>query len=226
MKQYIKSYHLFLTRWWFRGIIYLVYPTLLLFGAGYLGSKVTEFTWISYEKAQSYRLVLLELLCSFIVSVEIFCDYFIFGGIATKETNKLEYLKTSVKGITLLTKALITDGMRHLLSIAIIVGFGSLLLATALSSIDCILIIIFVFGLVEAGLIVTRHFSTLLIQYITLSVITFFLPASITLLLQKPITFTIWLPLLLAIVISFLGRWLILKKARNSYYDNRPENSL
>lgn len=226
MKQYIKSYHLFLTRWWFRCIIYFVYPALLLLLADYLGNIVTGFTWISYEKAQSNRLLFLELLCSFIVSVEIFCDYFIFGGIATKETNKLEYLKTSVKGIPLLTKALITDGMRHLLSIAIIIGFGSLLLATALSPIDCILVIVYVFSLVEAGLIITRQFSTLLIQYITLTVITFILPASITLLLQMPIAFRIMLPLLLAIVISFLGRWLILKKARNSYYDNRPENSL
>ena len=227
MKQYIKSYHLFLTRWWFRGIIYLVYPTLLLLLAGYFGSKVADFTyWSNEENYKHFTLLLLHTLWDLTVSVEIFGDYFIMGGIAAKDTNKLEYLKTSIKGIPVLTKALTADGIRRLLSIAIIAGIGSPFCRPDLNVVSGIAISLTIFCFTEAGLIVTRHFPSMLVNCITASVIMTFMTACINLLLKTPVMVQIMLPLLLAIIISFLGRWLILKKARNSYYDNRPENSL
>lgn len=224
MKQYIRSYHLFLSQRLLRWFVYLLYPTLFLGCFGWLSFQIATDSSPNIDVKFLFSL-LLFMLGELIIAVEIFADYSIFGGIAEKNTNKLEYLKTSSKGMTCLKKALVTDALRRLISMSIIMG-GCCLFGCPYTTTDVSATILVFFSLTETGLIITRHFPTLAITLSVISIISILIPASIGLIQLTPPTLKLFLPVLTGATAAALGRWLILRKARNSYYDNRNEKSL
>lgn len=225
MKQYVKSYHLFLSQRWLRWGIYIIYPLLLSGSFGWLGSKISADPSPATDPKSLYTL-LFFVLGNTLILVELFSDTFIFGGIADKNTNKLEYLKTSTKGMPCLRKALVTDAARRLISLGIIVGCCSLSAHPFYDLADASAILLMLFSFIETGLIITRHFPTLSVTFIVISVISFLMPASLSWIQLASPQLKLLLPTLTGITATVLGRWLILKKARNSYYDNRNEKSL
>ena len=225
MKQYIKSYHLFLSQHLLRWVMYLVYPIVFVGSFWWLSNKITTAPAPGADLKRLFSL-LIWALGNLIVSLEIFVDSAIFGGIASKDTNKLEYLKTSVKGIPCLKKALLFDIIRRLGSLTLIVGICCHLSQPYYSWADAISITLTFFTLIQLGLLVTRRFSTILVAFITASAIYVFLPAVTVLVRLAPVLPKILLPVLTGFTAAALGRWLILSKARNSYYDTRNEKSV
>lgn len=220
----MKSYHLFLTHKWLRVLIYLVYPIVLLLLFGYLGNAVAA-SKLNTEANKHITTMLLCTLWDLIIGVELFSDILILGGIAAKDTNKLEYIKTSIKGMPIFRKSLIADGVRRFFSIAVIAGAGSIFCCPSDSLTDAFVAVMIVFFYAELGLIITRHFPHMTVIMLTFSALMAVMPPSITLIQKMPAGLEVILSLLLAIAISIIGRWLILKKTRDSYYDCRFEKS-
>ena len=207
MKQLIKSYHIFVPYVWGKWILYLVYPMvgmLLLYGAESL----------FHDERMS-----VVIAATFVVSVELYFDMAVFGGISSKETNKLEYLKTSVKGMTVLRNSLVTDALRRFLSVVFIVMMAKCFTAYQEMRMEewavCILGNLF---LVELGLFFERYVTFMtwvhLVNMIVSALAIFFTMS----LFGAGIGYLfVVLVLYLATVIG--GRAFILKKVGKSYYD-------
>lgn len=74
-------------------------------------------------KGQGYNVqVLLMMMHILIVMVEILADTWMFGGIQGKAAARIDFLKTSPKGMELLQKALIMDLVRRFLSLSLIMA--------------------------------------------------------------------------------------------------------
>lgn len=224
MKEFIKSYHLFLSQRWLRWIIYLVYPALLLAGFVGLDFKLTTNPPADADIDRLYWLIIYNL-CDIALTLEFCMDYLILGGIAAKYTNKLEYLKTSVKGMTYLKKALITDALRRLLSLSIVIGIPCALSAPYYNWVNGIGIVLLMFFFIELGLLIIRHFISFTANWLAVSIFFLFIPACTVLIRHAPTRTGILLPLIPGIITAILGRWLIIRKARKSYYDSGNEKS-
>lgn len=224
MTQFSKSYHLFLCHRLLRLIMYLVYPVLVTVLFALLYRHVMGIAE-SRGEANSLIHLILFALTDATVSIEIFADSMIFGGIAAKDTHKLEYWKTSAKGMLLLKNALITDGVRRVFSLFLITAGFRIIARDTLTTVNALSLLLLLFSYIEAGLIIIRHFPSMPITIITSSVIMAILPTSILLLTDAAPGIQIIFPLLSGIMIALAGRWLIIAKVRNSYYDNRNEKS-
>jgi hypothetical protein len=238
MKEAIKGYHLFLPKSWMKWCLYIVYP-LVIIGADYLMCRVSIF----------FAVLCVGLSGCGIVGVEYMLDAFVFGGIASKETNRLEYLKTSVRGIPLLRKALITDGVRRFCSVSLIVvvGFAAVTLslremqdfygiyvteevtemeteAADILPLQIVAYILVIYCIVELGLIILRFFINIYVSLLGSYI-------GVILAMTAGLTYSMWSVklwhlLLLAVLgfgIAWLGRKIIMKKARDSYYDESME---
>ncbi|MDE5777999.1 MAG: hypothetical protein K2I10_05765 [Lachnospiraceae bacterium] len=216
MKQYIKSYHAFWpVKTWMKPCVYLLYPLIIIVGLYLLSHKLMYFPAICMGFA-----------CSLAIAVEIMLDYFVFGGIASRETNRLEYLKTSVKGILLLKGSLMTDAVRRLLSITIIIT-GSYSVVVCGQQIDwrytllqLFMCILSIYLLAETGLLITRFFVNWWINIAVLYVLGNVAVVFGTFIPRCNIR--IWMAVLLVLLgigVTVIGRRLILKRAEESYYD-------
>lgn len=205
MGKYIKSYHLFVSSPLARLGLYILYPLLL----------ITIDAVLMYW-SNNY-IVSLAMTMLLICAIELLSDHGIYGGIANRDTNKLEYLKTSHNGINLLFSSIIIDAIRRFLSISLTI---MLLFTQQVSAITLFAIIFFMLFLVELGLLFCRLTEMIQIAF------------AIICLLQLPITWlTIsiainalptWSPILCLILwlgITGLGRYIIMRTARKSYYD-------
>lgn len=217
MKKYIRSYHMFLPgKKWVKACIYLLYPFIVIGTVCLLRYKLTY-----------YPVICMGLACVMTTMAEIFFDYFIFGGIASRETNKLEYLKTSVRGISMLKSSLAADIIRRFLSITIIISGSYLAAARGIQTEEHIFLhilwyIFCVFFLIETGLFITRFFmntaGSMLVCVVLGNVAALpgcFVPAW---------DIQIWVAVLLAAAgaaagMAVTGRRFILKRAEESYYD-------
>lgn len=112
MKKSIKSYLVF-TSVFYRIVMYLLIPAALLGIAFWVGTAGN---------------VALTLLAGILPMAEIISDSWVFGGIQTKESVKMDYLKTSARGKNILRNALIMDMVRRFLSVAGILGIGRLII--------------------------------------------------------------------------------------------------
>lgn len=217
MKEFIKGYHMFLPRTWVKWCIYILYP-LIIIGVSYL------FQFFIFN-------LCLGIAGCAIVGVEYMLDGYVFAGIASKDTNRLEYLKTSVKGIPLLKKVLIADAVRRFCSITVILlGVYSLsAVASPVAGVyknsnnaflQVVAYILLIWLLLEIGLIILRFFinvNVILLAIYILCALVFVLGLCIA-----GCNIYIWQVLLLAVScvgVVAAGRKLILKKAKESYYD-------
>ncbi len=102
MKKRIKSYLVF-TGLWYRIVVYLLAP-LAMVGLG---------LWMEANVQSGTGLILVAVL---LPPVEIISDNGLFGGIQTKDSLRLEFLKTSGRGMDVLKSALRMDLLRKFLS--------------------------------------------------------------------------------------------------------------
>lgn len=216
MKQYIRSYHAFWpAKTWMKLCVYLFYPLVIIMGLYFLNDT------LGY-----YPVICMGFACGFVVTVEIILDYFVFGGIASKETNRLEYLKTSMRGMDLLKSSLITDAVRRFLSVAIIITGSYLAIACKqqmdyqYTSLQLLVCIFSTYLLTEAGILFTRFFIN---WWVNIAVIYILNSIAVTVgIFVSTWNIPIWAPVLLVLLgigITSTGRRLILKRMEESYYD-------
>lgn len=207
MKKLVKSYHVFLPYVWERWLLYLVYPLcLVLVNVGMVKNGIPPEICV--------------MLCSsLIVAVELFADLLVFGGIAAKDTNKLEYLKTSAKGLGVLQSSIIGDAIRRLFSVTVILMAYCLMDSTIFTAHRQMMCVFSTLFLVELGLIVSRSFSHLSVVMATSACLEM-LATPLTAVVLSNVMAGVICPVLYVIVL-IVGRMRIMKKARKSYYDGR-----
>lgn len=211
MKVYIKSYHVFLSQAWLRWCVYLVYPLLLFL----LVLKVTELPKLA-EVGAVLGIVLL-------VNIESFLDYFKFGGIASKDTNKLEYIKTSVKGLPILRNALLADEFRRFVSIVLVLILPLHVNRTGVSCGSCLAMVAMVVLFAGLGVFFTRKFTNLSIIMSILMVGNLLVTVISVIIAFVKVPWWMALPMLAGAiwVMYFLNSKTVMRKARDSYYDER-----
>lgn len=210
MRQIIRSYHVFLCQVPERFFIYLVYPVLVI---------LPECKFVEWGVPVYLR----ELCCaSLVLVIELVADFMAFGGIASKDTNKLEYLKTSVKGIGVLRNGIVMDAIRRTGSVGtmLLVTYGmdtqDMRLTQVIAGIFATLICI------ELGLMLTRSFALITFIYFAMAFIGFGAMYVIGAVLAMPISVWQCSVLVLAyMAIAAIGRMMIMKRAKGSYYDGR-----
>lgn len=218
MKEYIKCYHVFLSQRWMKWLVYLIYPIFMIaviYGMNHI------ITWFGFICA--------IFTGAMVVGAEIMLDMLMFKRIATKDTNQLEYLKTSLKGLPVLKKSLIADAVRRFLSMLVIfIGAYAVIeqdykLGYAFTLINALRYAICIFALTEIGLLITRSVSAYIVDFAIIYLFSA-LAGGIFLILVND-----WLTAIFAIVgilIAVFGRKWIMKKARESYYDERVKNGI
>lgn len=211
MREWIKSYHVFLSGRLRKIVAYLILPIFLL-GIGY-----------AFKMAMGESIAGVSVLSTLIVTLEIFLDYFVFGGIASKDTNKLEYLKTSIKGMDVLKRSLIVDVIRRFVGLGIVVFGMKYICGYEYSNGQAFVWTICYFMLSELALAVTRHFSFLSLVGAGGMIISFAAPVATMLFLEENINVLVAgiILMIIGICIAAGSRVLIMKKARGSYYDER-----
>lgn len=207
MKQLLKSYHVFLSYAWERWLLYLVYPLL--------------FVLVNYAvvKRGMQPEVSMILCSSMIVSVELFFDFLVFGGVAAKDTNKLEYLKTSAKGLSILQRSIIGDGIRRFFSVTLIMMAYCIIDNEHFTPLRVLMCVFSALFMIELGLIVGRSFSYV---GVVMAVIVFLgmLATPFTIIVLSNMIAGI-ICLILYVMVLVTGRVIIMRKARKSYYDGR-----
>lgn len=109
MKEYIKSYHVFLPGTFLKWCLYVLYPLLLI-----------VFLYIMNREVGYYYFACMGFAACVSTVVELLVNTYQFAGITAKKNNDLEYLKSSAKGIAVLEKALRMDAVRRFFSIFLI----------------------------------------------------------------------------------------------------------
>lgn len=208
MKRLLKCYHIFLPKIWGKPFLYLVYPLLLIL----LMVKIAgNHTFASYGVA---------IGCALAMFAEILVDMVVLGGVASKDTNKLEYLKTSVRGMDVLRNCIVIDGIRRALSLIFIVGVSYVIGGIDLTVMQLAVSVACTLMLMELGLVITRNFPSMTVVMLTASIGEWIAVALIMLICSKAITgFILFSAMLIYLCVCILERIMIMKKARGSYYD-------
>lgn len=113
MKQKIRSYLVFAS-FWYKIIMFIVLPAVLL--------------GIQVFSAAAFGGTSIPLSLSALVMMEIMADNWFLGGIQEKNSEKIDYLKTSAKGMKVMESALIMDLARRFLSCVGIFGISWLIM--------------------------------------------------------------------------------------------------
>lgn len=210
MKQFIKSYHVFLPQLWSKLFTYVAYPAAILF---------ISYWFVSWTIPMP---ICIMIACSLMLTLEIIWDSTVFGGIASKNTNKLEYLKTSVRGISILRNSIIADAVRRVISVTLILGIIYAMNATALVLWEVVACGFVTLWCIELSLLLTRSFSMMVVMILAISVggCICMVVCGIVL-LGAGTAWNICFAILPYILFVVAGRILIMQKARGSYYDER-----
>lgn len=104
MKRFLKSYLVF-TSLIYRIMMFIIVPIVIIGAAFLIGILILA---MGDEPEEASCIIVLI----FMPMVEIISDNWIFGGIQSKSTGKLDYLKTSGEGINVLRSALVIDLIR------------------------------------------------------------------------------------------------------------------
>lgn len=152
----------------------------------------------------------------FVVVFEIISDYWLFSGICEKNSSYLEYCKTSVRGMEIISKGLAGDLLRrflYLVILAVTVYFRS-------ESVGLFAQVLLIYLLSVAALNVARLWSGVWIQLI-LSSFAFLAYALLEVLFipAVSITNTIVVLAVLTVFVSIVTIWHAVIHMKGSYYE-------
>lgn len=161
------------------------------------------------------------------LSLEIMLDYWVFGGIAIKDTRQMEYLKTSSRGRRVMKRALIVNMARQFLVSAILFAVGIAFYLCRSNTVsrkdDSYFIvgtgILFLqYALIVTGSAIARHFDGAMVNmmiaaaaYVVLGVGIYFGSVYAYAMLVFSIVF--------AATASVAGVWKVMKRVEEGYYD-------
>lgn len=212
MKKYWKSYGVFLSGTLVKILLFAVYPLAVIL-MGFPAHIIGIMTMDS---------VLPGLLSagSILVGAELILDIFVFGGILNKETNKLEYLKTSHRGIPVLRKALQADKVRRVLMIHLILAVFYLLGAENMSYLSLISFTFATAAVTELILVLSRHITQmnwLMLVIMLASLVE--LGVGVLALILPPVCVILFVVLYVGIFL--FSEKIVMKRMEESYYDSR-----
>lgn len=206
MKQFWKCYHVFLAPAWLKWLMYLGYPLVVIGISG----------WLSSQSAPG--MLIITLASGFIVMGELLLDTVVFEGIASKDTNKLEYLKTSVRGMRILRNSVIADAVRRAVTTVVILGM--LLLFRVTEFAELMLVVLVTLGCTELGLMVTRSITFIMGKFLAVYLGTVLSMWSLRFLLSgSNIGGTLCIAGGFYLTVTAVGRIFIMRRARGSFYD-------
>lgn len=227
MKDAIKMYHLFLPRKWWMLLVYIAYPMFV--------GLITAWCFnLGFEVGS---MISLMFATSAIVCVEYILDTYMLFGIAAKDNRSLEYMKSSSKGVNLLKISLCADGVRRIVTTIVMFslvygimrynyayhaelldGSGGVAkeYPRAIIYVQCAIIALF---LTETGLILTRRtknvLRNLLIVYLMSAISCPLVMAAV----DFANGFNVMISVVVLCVIWIMGRRFLIKKVRESFYD-------
>ncbi|MCM1193754.1 MAG: hypothetical protein NC123_17995 [Butyrivibrio sp.] len=216
MKQKIRSYLVFTSRW-YKIIMFIILP-LLLPGFQIISSLVFQGTAIPF-------------IVMALILVETLADNWFLGGIQEKGSEKIDYLKTSPRGMEIMRSVLIMDLVRRLVYHAVILGvswlltksFGTSAEAGKLTGLGTLLLALGLsYTLSVVGIFIARFAS-----YIWVNLICGYIGCIAGLVILLVCTSTTFVPValpdialaVLGIGISFLMVKIAMLKVEGSYYD-------
>ncbi len=215
MRKLIKSYHVFLSSRLLQVLLYALYLPVMMFIM-----LVLLCICLDYGGGLSFGYA---LSANLIFGGEVIWGYLAFGGVAAKDTNKLEYLKTSKKGLPILKKAMIVDVIRRILWVTAI-QWVPLQIAMEKPEASVWLANAMVLLFAELGCLSVRKSSsvTMLLAVIMIGTTILSPLLSVTMMIAHQI-WPIILCYVLAVAVMVLNSKMVMKKARDSFYDDRNQ---
>lgn len=213
MRNCIKSYHVFLSARLFQVLLYVLYLPVMMFITLIFVCASVEF---GYGISMGY-----QLTANLVFLGELAWGYLIFGGIAAKDTNKLEYIKTSAKGLHILKKAMVVDAIRRVIWITVI-QWLPLFVAMEKPDESIWMANAMVILCAELGCLFVRKSSSTVLFFVVAVGGTTILPflSGLAMIIDHWV-WPIILCYVLAVVVMVLNSKMVMKKARDSFYDDR-----
>lgn len=213
MKRSIKSYLVFTSRA-YRLFLYLGVP---LFCIG------MELIMVILMKMRTSGIM--SILCTLIFA-EVVSDTWFLGGIQEKHAEKMDYLKTSARGMSVVKSALALDLMRRSVMTTGIFGVCCLLeagLARRQISIraDLVMPLLAVFSLSTAAVLITRFFSYFYINVLAGYLVSAVAAVCCVLLSMGVVSVNTLIAIYagLGTAAGILAVWVAMKKVEGGYYD-------
>lgn len=217
----LKSYRV-ITSALYRLIILIGYPFAVLAGCALL-------QLVGMDGHRFHFMATASFICSVIPTVEIISDYFLFAGANSHKGDKLDFLKTSQKGIVLYRNALYMDQLRRIVYLVgmylvniliyqIKEGFPGISSAEVLNTIVFVGLDLFI---ATFAIFVCRFTQNVFWNFAFSQILAFcmFLPLmggggnGVGMIVATVVI------LLLAVIMSAFGPWYSLKVRRESYCD-------
>ncbi len=218
MRKLMKSYHVFLSSALLRWLTYFFYPLGMMF-------IQLMIIGISLEVGAGLDIAYL-FSANLIFTVELFLEYFIFGGIITRDTNKLEYLKTSVKGMAVLKKGIIVGTIRRAITVALIQWIPWWLSGEKVSM-GILVAYAWIMLMVELGCLVVRRITSFYLWFGVDVIGTSILPLALGVAMYfKDMWGLLIVYFAATILLIIYNVSLVMRKARESYYDVRTGKEL
>ena len=211
MREYLKSYRVFIFDRWITVTLFLLYPLIAI-----------GFCKLLVRYSDLYGFIHQIVAVCIMIFAELVLDVFVFGGILRKNTGKLEYLKLSYKGMDIFKRSLWADKFRRLITTVFILGIAYIICHENMNP-GQLVSSIFATGVVlELSLLVSRRFDTTgmvaMISYLLYLVGPLFIAVAI------------WLPWYCAFVfaVAYVGVVIwsnahIMKRVGRVYYDSEHE---
>jgi hypothetical protein len=224
MERQIKSYVALIPRVNFWGMLLVLPAILIALNAVYVslfGFGSVQFCFLIY------------------CFLDIFCDFWVFGGICSKNGNKMEYVKSSFYGDEVLRKSIIGDEVRRFLgltvtAIGLMVAYcmtlgGRLTAAQWLYIGHMVFVPLF---LNTAALNLTRYFNLLWLHNLAAcfvgSLDTGFLAGIVVLGFEADLRrhgYTLAVLVVLSVITAVLTVWHTMHRVKQSYYDTQGSKS-
>lgn len=207
----VKSYLIF-TSVPYRVVMFFLVP-LFLIGLGiYFGNGLVF-------PAEIFIMVLFP-------AIEVVADYMIFGGIASKKTERLEYLKTSTRGMQMLKDALTGGMFRMLLSeilVVLIIHFATSDTVWQNANVENRTILIAsifcaTYFLSVLGITIERFITIMQACWVIASVVSMAASFAMVGCIKNP-NAGLGIFLILSIAVSIFSIYIAMKRAKESYYD-------
>ena len=212
MKRILNNYLAF-TSLFYRILMFLVYPLAMI--------GLYEFFLTVGRPA------FLMLVIAMMVFIEIWSDYWIFGGIASKDMKMLDYVKTSNKGMNFVQRAFICDLLRRILIILVVLMACYLLSYQKFLSLNekvvwnSIMLSLLSYIFMVVGTTITRFFDFTWIN-LTVGYLAMFVVLVLPLIMKENMV-TIILLIGLSLIVSVGQIRLMMNRVRRGYYDGKDK---
>ncbi len=224
----IRMYNVFFPRKFWMWFTYILYPIIM----------IVLCAWFLKMTLLTGMMMSLMLSASGIVTIEYLLDTFMFHGIGAKDYKALEYVKSSSRGVHLLQQALLVDGIRRLFTTSVIMtclywitrmafekDAGETILEingkvvsypSAWIYVQCGVIVMLS---VELGMLITRRSKNILVNLLILYVMSAIACILAMAMMELASVISVGVSGILLVIIMVLSRKVLVKKVRESFYD-------